>query len=166
MSTQTLAGDQLNGCGSSNGVSTSTPGTTPPEMAHEPIAIVGMGMRLPGKVHTSDQLWQLLMDKKAARSKIPASRFNVKGFRSTDGTPGTMAVEEGHFLDDDDHLEHFDISLFSAGQKEVEAVDPQQKMLAEVVWECMENAGQANWRGTNIGVFVGAFGDVGFSSAV
>lgn len=37
--------------------------------------------------------------------------------------------------------------------------DPQQTLLLEVVWECLENAGQAEWRGKDIGRFVGSFGE-------
>jgi acyl transferase domain-containing protein len=46
---------------------------------------------------------------------------------------------------------------------EVEKLDPQQRMLLEVVWECMENADQRGWRGSNTGVFVGTWGDVSLS---
>ncbi|KAE8381596.1 polyketide synthase [Aspergillus bertholletiae] len=37
--------------------------------------------------------------------------------------------------------------------------DPQQLLLMEVVWECMESAGQVDWRGKEIGCFVGSFGE-------
>ena len=46
---------------------------------------------------------------------------------------------------------------------EIGKVDPQQRMLLEVVWECMESAGQKGWRGTDVGVFVGCWGEVKFS---
>ncbi|UKZ55581.1 Type I Iterative PKS [Trichoderma virens] len=42
---------------------------------------------------------------------------------------------------------------------EVEKLDPQHKLLLEVIWECMENGGQKNWRGRNIGCYVGVFGE-------
>lgn len=38
-------------------------------------------------------------------------------------------------------------------------MDPQQRMLLEVVWECMENAGQIGWQGTDMGCYVGTFGE-------
>ncbi|UKZ81348.1 putative PKS-like protein biosynthetic cluster [Trichoderma virens FT-333] len=42
---------------------------------------------------------------------------------------------------------------------EVEKLDPQHRLLLEVIWECMENGGQKNWRGRNIGCYVGVFGE-------
>jgi acyl transferase domain-containing protein len=126
----------------------------------EPIAIVGMGMRLPDAIHSDDQLWDLLIQKRTTRSEVPASRFNLAGFHSENGEAGTMPVHEGHFLAKTDPLDAFDISFFSMGKKEAEALDPQQKLLLEVVYECMTNAGQVDWRGQNIGCFVGVWGDV------
>ena len=40
----------------------------------EPIAIIGMGMRLPGNVNNADDLWDLLINKKDAISDYPFSR--------------------------------------------------------------------------------------------
>lgn len=42
----------------------------------------------------------------------------------------------------------------------MEQLDPQQRILLEVVWECMQNGGQKDWRGKNIGVYVGTWSDV------
>ncbi len=95
----------------------------------EPIAIVGMGMQLPGAIHSGDQLWDLLIEKRTTRSDIPASRFNLAGFHSQKGEAGIMPVHEGHFLAETDPLDAFDVLFFSMGKKEAEALDPQQKLL-------------------------------------
>ena len=132
------------------------------ELPPEPIAIVGMALRLPGEIHSAEALWQLLINKKNTRRRVPTERYNLEGFYSPKKGPGSIISEHGHFLADTDSLEHLDTSFFSMSKAEVERLDPQQRMLLEVVWECMENAGQTGWRGTNTGVFVGTWGDVGF----
>ncbi|KAJ5672084.1 hypothetical protein N7507_001211 [Penicillium longicatenatum] len=38
-------------------------------------------------------------------------------------------------------------------------MDPQQRQLMEVVWECLESAGETNWWGKEIGCFVGVYGE-------
>ncbi|PGH14046.1 hypothetical protein AJ79_03316 [Helicocarpus griseus UAMH5409] len=125
----------------------------------EPIAIVGIGLRLPGDIHSAESLWQLLLNKKDTRGPIPPSRYNSDGFYSKSVQGGTVGVKHGHFLHESDGLGLLDTSFFTMSKAEVEKLDPQQRMLLEVVWECMENGGQRNWRGTNTGVFVGTWGD-------
>lgn len=125
--------------------------------APEPIAIVGIGMRLPGRVHSAEAFWDFLLAKKNGRCRVPADRFNIDAFYSPLGKPGTVKMQHGHFLDVD--LAHFDAAFFSMNKTEVERLDPQQRILLEVVWECMENGGQKAWRGENIGCYVGAFGE-------
>ncbi|KAK5055906.1 hypothetical protein LTR84_012456 [Exophiala bonariae] len=130
-----------------------------PTPSLEPIAIVGMALRLPGKIHTPEALWDLIINKKTTRGPIPMSRYNVDGFYNASNRPGSVSVRHGHFLDESDAFDVLDTSLFSMSKAEVEKLDPQQRMLLEVVWECMENAGQHDWRGSNTGVFVGTWGD-------
>ncbi|KAL4968148.1 type I polyketide synthase [Aspergillus stella-maris] len=144
--------------GSTNGVDhgkVSDDGST----THEPIAIVGIGLRLPGKIHTAEALWSILSNGKETSGPVPSSRYNATGFYSASKRPGTTGVQRGHFLDESDAIDKLDTSLFNMGAAEVAKLDPQQRMLLEVVWECMENAGQTGWRGTDTGVFVGTWGD-------
>jgi acyl transferase domain-containing protein len=134
----------------------------PSNMAYEPLAIVGMGMRLPGGIHTAEDLWSLLVEKRSTRCEVPSDRFNISAFYSPSGRVGSVKMQHGHFLGATDDLQHFDASFFSMSKKEVEILDPQQRMLLEVVYECMQNAGQPNWRGGNIGCYVGVWGEVLF----
>lgn len=123
-----------------------------------PIAIVGMGMRLPGGVNGESDFWDLLVNKKDGRRVVPADRYNIDAFYSPTGGPGTVKTKHGYFLQHVD-LQHLDASFFSMGKSEVEKLDPQQRLLLEVIWECMESAGQVGWRGKNIGCYVGVFGE-------
>lgn len=129
---------------------------TPPE----PIAIIGMAMRLPGGIHTASDLWKLLVEKRDTRCRIPADRYNIDAFYSKSGRAGTVNMQYGYFLAESDNLQHMDTSFFMMIQAEVEAMDPQQRMLLEVVYECLENGGQTSWQGTDIGMYVGVWGGV------
>ena len=115
-----------------------------------PIAIVGMALRLPGGCHDAESYWDLLVNGRDARKPIPPERFNIKGFA------GSVKAKDGYFLDQP--IDSFDAGFFSMSQAEVERLDPQQRMLLEVVYEALENAGESNWRGKNIGVYAGSFG--------
>lgn len=129
---------------------------TPPE----PIAIIGMAMRLPGGIHTASDLWKLLVEKRDTRCRVPADRYNIDAFYSKSGRVGTVKSQFGNFLAESDNLQYMDTSFFTMAQAEVEGLDPQQRMLLEVVYECLENGGQTSWRGANIGVYVGVWGGV------
>ena len=133
-------------------------GRQKPYNVPSPIAIVGMGMRLPGGVNDSSAFWDLLIKKKDGRCLVPGDRYNVDAFYSPSGKPGTVRSQHGYFLEDAD-LRNLDAAFFSMNKREVEKLDPQQRILLEVVWECMENGGQTDWRGKNIGCYVGVFGE-------
>ncbi|KAK5991583.1 Highly reducing polyketide synthase gloL [Cladobotryum mycophilum] len=122
----------------------------------EPIAIVGIGLKLPGGVSTPEEFWDLLINKRDGRCRVPADRYNVDGF-SGEGFQG-VANEHGYFLQDV-NLRAFDSSFFSAIRSEMETVDPQQRLLLEVIWECLESAGQTRLRGSDTGVYVGVYGE-------
>ena len=53
----------------------------------EPIAVVGMGCRLPGGVNTPAQYWQLLHDGVSGVVRVPAERWDADAFFS-DGPHG------------------------------------------------------------------------------
>ncbi|KAJ6441348.1 KR domain-containing protein [Purpureocillium lavendulum] len=125
--------------------------------ASPPIAVIGMGMRLPGGITTAHDFWSLLVGKKDGRCRVPSSRYNVDAFYGDKTHQQNVATDYGYFLDVD--IKGFDTSFFGVRRAELDVTDPQLRLLLEVVWECFENAGQANFRGTNTGVFVGTFGE-------
>ncbi|KAI2968758.1 hypothetical protein CBS147323_4154 [Aspergillus niger] len=119
---------------------------------NEPIAIVGMGMRLPGNVHTASEFWDMLVSGKSGHGPVPKSRYNANAFFHPSTAPMT-----GYFLQEDPAC--FDAGVFSVSAKEAGLMDPQQRLLLEVVWECLEDAGETSWRGKDIGCYVGVFGE-------
>ena len=122
-----------------------------------PIAICGMAIRLPAGLNNLQQLWDFLLAKGDARSKVPKSRYNVSAFYDPTGKPGTVKTEYGYFLDEDISL--LDTSFFSMARMEVERLDPQQRLMLEVARECLEDAGETNWRGKKIGCYIGSLGE-------
>ncbi|KAM3476481.1 hypothetical protein MY5147_003203 [Beauveria neobassiana] len=122
------------------------------------IAIIGMGFRLPGGISTDGEFWDLLINKKNGRCKVPLTRYNVDGFGGGKTQTQSVATEYGYFLQN--KLSGVDTSFFSMKHAEVNVLDPQLRLLLEVAWECMESAGQTHKLvGSNTGVFAGVFGE-------
>ncbi|WP_143847194.1 type I polyketide synthase, partial [Nocardiopsis sp. JB363] len=120
------------------------------ERDSEPIAIVGMGCRLPGGVHGPEELWDLLDGGADAIGDLPEDRgWDVEDMRAR---PGMSAG--GGFLDD---VAGFDAGFFGISPREAEAMDPQQRLMLEVTWESLERAGidPATLSETPTGVFTG-----------
>ena len=131
-----------------------------PEVAlQEPIAICGMSVRLPGGLHSPQQLWNFLASKGDARGPVPKSRYNASAFYSETSKPNSVKTEYGYFLDESIDLATIDTSFFTMGKLEVERTDPQQRQMLEVARECMEDAGETNWKGRPIGCYMGSFGE-------
>ena len=122
----------------------------------EPMAIVGMAMRLPGKVSTDEEFWNFLVEKRNGLVNVPKDRYNVDGFYDPSGKPGTFKQNKAYFLDNVD-LQQFDTSVFPLSKTELERLDPQQRQLLEVAYECLENSGETSWRDSKTACYVGVF---------
>lgn len=126
-------------------------------MVTEPVAIIGMACRFPGASSTAE-LWQLLRGGVDAVTEIPADRWNADRFYDEDATvPGKMNTRWGGFLE---RIGYFDAHFFRVSPREAPHLDPQQRMLMEVTWEALEDAGQVPGKlaGTSTGVFIGIMG--------
>ena len=65
----------------------------------EPIAIVGIGLRLPGGAHDESSLWQMLADGVDAISEIPRDRWDLDAYYDLDpDKPGKMNTRHGAFI--------------------------------------------------------------------
>src|SRR5271163_44071 len=119
------------------------------------IAVVGWSCRLPGANSVSD-LWSLLLEGRCAISQVPADRFPLARYghprRTERGKSYTWAAG---VLDD---IWGFDPSVFGISPREAEQMDPQQRILLQLTWEALEDAGipPSSMAGSDTGVFIGA----------
>lgn len=121
-----------------------------------PVAIIGTALRLPGGISSPEEFWKFMIEKKNGLCEVPETRYKLDSFYS-ENKPNTVKTRRGYFLQDDPA--RFDAEFFSITPYEAARMDPQQRQLLEVVWECLENAGETNWRGEEIGCFVGVYGE-------
>src|ERR1700743_1404617 len=120
-----------------------------------PIAVIGMGCRLPGGIDSPDAFWQALLRGDDLVTEIPADRWAVEDHYDPErGVPGRSVSRWGGFIDG---IGGFDASFFGFGEREATAIDPQHRLLLETSWEAIEHAGivPPSLAGSQTGVFVG-----------
>ncbi|OXI15941.1 hybrid non-ribosomal peptide synthetase/type I polyketide synthase [Burkholderia sp. AU15512] len=122
---------------------------------NEPIAVIGMACRFPGRSDTPDAFWQLLDGARDAVTEVPGERWDIDRYYDPDpSAPGKMATRHGAFLE---RVDQFDAAFFGIAPREATYLDPQQRLLLEVAWEALENAHLApeRFRQSATGVYVG-----------
>ncbi|HRI62737.1 MAG TPA: SDR family NAD(P)-dependent oxidoreductase, partial [Polyangium sp.] len=127
------------------------------------VAIVGIGLRLPGGVFDLQSLWEFLAQGRDAISEVPTARGYDLGtlYDPDPDASGKSYARQAAFLD---RIDLFDAEFFGITPREAIHVDPQHRLLLETTWQALENAGlvPASLRDSRTGVFVGiATGDYG-----
>lgn len=109
----------------------------------DPIAVVGMGFRLPGATRPTE-LWNLLTEGRTAVRPVPAERDH--------GQPPIMHV--GGFIDD---VALFDARHFGMTSREAHRADPRLRLLLMTAQEALDDAGLEpdDIAGARTGVWVG-----------
>ena len=121
----------------------------------QPIAVIGMGCRFPGGANDPDSLWRVLHEATDAIREVPPDRWDADAFYDPDpSAPGKMNSRWGGFLNG---VDQFDPAFFGITPREAIQMDPQQRMLLEVAYEALEDAGQPldQVAGSETGVFIG-----------
>ncbi|WP_455893511.1 beta-ketoacyl synthase N-terminal-like domain-containing protein, partial [Serratia proteamaculans] len=127
--------------------------------SRQDIAIVGMSGRYPD-AENLDRFWKNLQDGQASFKDLAFEQATQ--YRRSDLLNNRLAHlhHRGAFLKD---IDCFDSLLFKISPLEARSIDPQERLLMEVVWECLENGGytsdELNRVSEKVGVFVGAMWD-------
>lgn len=122
----------------------------------EAIAVIGMACRFPGGANDPGELWNMLEQGRDATGPIPKSRFEIDEWYDADPEKaGRISTRRGGFLDCD--IRSFDANFFDIPPAEAETMDPQIRLLLELGYEALEDAGQdlARLAGGAHGVYAG-----------
>ena len=117
----------------------------------EPLAVVGLGCRLPAAA-TPNEFWELLRHGKdgigSALTRYRQLSDKLIGNSGDDSSSRAGLLEQ---------VDQFDPGFFGICPREADEMDPQQRLLLEVIWETFEDAGirPDTLAGSRTGVFVG-----------
>ena len=125
--------------------------------SREPLAIVGIGCRLPGGADSAESLWNLLCSETDATCVVPETRWNAARYHDPNPAKvGKIVTRRGGFLSE---IDQFDPQFFGMSPREAHSLDPQQRLLLHATWEALEDGGipADGLAGTDVGVFIGGF---------
>lgn len=120
----------------------------------EPIAVVGIGCRYPGRIDSPHSFWQALIEGKDCIGDV-GKRWNLDKYYDPDPfVPGKICSRYLGMIDD---VMMFDAGFFGISPREAKAMDPQQRVLLEVMWHALSDAGMSkdSIAGSKTGVYVG-----------
>jgi acyl transferase domain-containing protein/NADPH:quinone reductase-like Zn-dependent oxidoreductase len=123
----------------------------------DPIAVIGMGCRVPGGATTADEMWRLLRAGTQNVRDVPADRWELGDWYDSDpAAPGKSLVKEASFLD---QIDLFDAGYFGILPREADRMDPQQRLLLEVAIEAIDDAGlpHPQLRGSRTSVYIASY---------
>lgn len=132
----------------------SAPRRINPAGGHEDIAVIGLAGRFPG-ANNAAEFWDMLVEGRGATGPLPIGRWS--DYAADPVMTQKMAEQNlaGGYIDD---IAGFDAEFFGLSPVEATNMDPQQRILLELVWEALEDAHlPANeLRGTATGVYMGS----------
>ncbi|MFA9421934.1 MAG: amino acid adenylation domain-containing protein [Sedimentibacter sp.] len=122
----------------------------------EEVAIIGYNCRFPGGANNAEKFWELLAHGYDAVIEIPEKRFPYEEYYNSErGKKGKTYTKYASFLKND--IKQFDYAHFEMNEMEAASLDPQHRLLFEVIWEALENSGLniEKIKGSKTGVFIG-----------
>lgn len=121
-----------------------------------PVAVIGIGCRLPGGISTADSYWDFLKAKKTGIVEVPKTRWNMDSFFDANPNARSRTYSRfGGFMADD--VFAFDPSFFDMSPREATSMDPQQRIALQVAYEATQDACVTieDLRRSRTGVFLG-----------
>ncbi|QMU78259.1 SDR family NAD(P)-dependent oxidoreductase [Streptacidiphilus sp. PB12-B1b] len=126
---------------------------------HVPIAVIGIACRFPG-ADDHRQFWDVISKDRSQVGEVPQARWDMERGEASDvsggGTGQPRTIRWAGLIDD---VDAFDAQFFHLSPLEAESVDPQQRIMLELAWSCIEDAAVAPGAlsGRDVGVFFGSF---------
>ncbi|GAX60240.1 difficidin polyketide synthase [Candidatus Scalindua japonica] len=120
----------------------------------EKIAVVGLACHFPGAPDI-DTFWFNLKSGTDSIIEVPANRWDIRKYYSTDYQPGKSISKWGGFIEG---IEEFDPEYFGISKELAPHIDPLMRQFLEVGVEVINDAGYTKkeiW-GKDVGVFVGS----------
>lgn len=119
------------------------------------VDIIGRSVRTPS-ARNVDELFAVLKEGLCAVSSIPEDRWSMARFwHPVPGTPGKAYTFSAGVIDD---IHAFDPAVFGLTAREAMYMDPQQKLLLQLVWRALEDAAldPVALQKERVGVYIGA----------
>lgn len=123
----------------------------------EPLAIIGIGLRLPMESNNVEEFWKNLINGTDGITRVPNDRWNSDYFTNQDiNKAGKIANCSGSFIKG---VNGFDNEFFNLSPYLCHQMDPQQRLILEVTYEALEDAGLKlkDVSGSDTSVYVGSF---------
>lgn len=116
--------------------------------SEEKVSIIGAAFRMPGVGEDEESLWEGLINKFNAVTRFPNDRLELLGLNEDE-----VKDVKGGFISS---IDQFDPGFFNIGLEEAKAMDPQHRMMLELVWRVFEDANYNidDFRGKRVGVFI------------
>src|SRR5215831_1791093 len=119
------------------------------------IAIVGASCRFPG-ADDLDGFWRLLKSAGDAISEVDDGRWSTRFYYHPNrGEPGKSYTWAAGLIN---AVDLFEPAFFGVSPREAAQMDPQQRILLELVWHALEDARipPSKMSGSSVGVYIGA----------
>lgn len=118
-----------------------------------PAAVLGAAVRMPAGIEDLHGYWSALRDGVDAVTELLGGTDGRRG-------PGAGVDPNGRYGGLLSTVDSFDAEFFGISPAEAERMDPQQRLVLEVAWEAIEDAGLTldTLRTATTGVFIGVYG--------
>ncbi|NEQ40369.1 MAG: SDR family NAD(P)-dependent oxidoreductase [Okeania sp. SIO3I5] len=124
------------------------------QQKNDPTAIIGIACRFPGADDYS-QFWKNLEAGVNSISEIPRQRWEVEKYYSPISNQPNKTISKWSGLIEG--IDQFDAQFFDISPREATRMDPQQRIMLELSWSCLEDGGYSplELSGSKVGVFIG-----------